>query len=57
VLQAYGVPQEVATSYTFVLHFALWLPITVLGLYYMAQEGVHWNKDVDEFKHTVRSTP
>jgi glycosyltransferase 2 family protein len=53
VLQAYGVPQEVATSYTFVLHFALWLPITVLGLYYMAQEGVHWNKDVDEFKHTA----
>lgn len=47
VLQAYGVKLEVATAYTFVLHFALWLPITLLGLYYMTREGVQWSKDVE----------
>jgi len=50
VLQAYGVDKETAASYTFVLHFALWLPITLLGLYYMAREGVHWSQDVEAFK-------
>jgi hypothetical protein len=51
VLQAYGVDREVAASYTFVLHFALWLPITLLGLFYMAREGVHWASDIAEFQH------
>ena len=49
VLQAYGVDYETAASYTFVLHFALWLPITLLGLFYMAREGVQWNKEVENF--------
>lgn len=30
-----GVPQSVAAGYTLVLHAALWLPITALGLYYL----------------------
>lgn len=47
-LEAYGVPSAVAQSYTFVLHFALWLPITLLGLYYMAREGVNWSQTVAE---------
>jgi hypothetical protein len=45
VLQAYNIPREVAASYTFVLHFALWFPVTALGLYYMVREGISW-KDV-----------
>lgn len=40
VLEAYGVPSALATSYTFVLHVALWLPITALGAYYLAREGL-----------------
>ena len=47
VLNAYGVKMEVATAYTFVLHFALWLPITLLGLYYMTREGVQWSKEIE----------
>src|SRR5512146_1848341 len=43
VLTAYGVPQAVAAGYTLVLHVALWLPITLLGAYYLAREGVHWS--------------
>jgi len=39
---AYGVPQAVATGYTLVLHAALWFPITALGAYYLAREGIRW---------------
>jgi uncharacterized protein (TIRG00374 family) len=42
VLTAYGVDHAVATGYTLVLHAALWLPITLLGLYYMLREGISW---------------
>jgi uncharacterized protein (TIRG00374 family) len=40
VLKAYGVEQAVATAYTVVLHAALWLPITLLGAWYMLREGL-----------------
>jgi uncharacterized protein (TIRG00374 family) len=42
VLMAYGVPQAIATGYTLVLHAALWVPITALGAYYLAREGIQW---------------
>ena len=44
VLQVYGVQAETAASYTFVLHFALWFPVTALGLFYMWREGIKWGK-------------
>ena len=43
VLTAYGVDHSIATGYTLVLHVALWLPITLLGAYFLAHEGVHWS--------------
>src|SRR5512141_2902548 len=43
VLTAYGVEQSVAAGYTLVLHVALWLPITLLGAYYLTREGIHWS--------------
>ena len=43
VLTAYGVEHSVAAGYTLVLHVALWLPITLLGAYYLAREGIKWN--------------
>jgi glycosyltransferase 2 family protein len=42
VLIALGVEANRAFGYTIVLHAALWLPITVLGGYYMWREGVKW---------------
>ncbi|MCA9979489.1 MAG: flippase-like domain-containing protein [Anaerolineales bacterium] len=42
VLVLYGVTPEIATAYTVVLHVALWLPITLLGAYYMVREGMSW---------------
>lgn len=43
VLVAYEVPGAEALGYAVVLHVALWLPITLLGAYYMTREGIKWN--------------
>ncbi|HRF47885.1 MAG TPA: lysylphosphatidylglycerol synthase transmembrane domain-containing protein [Anaerolineales bacterium] len=50
VLVAYGLPREIAVSYTLTLHAALWLPITLLGAYYMAREGLKWNEVQAEYQ-------
>lgn len=43
VLGAYGVEQATAAGYTLTLHAALWIPITLLGAYYLAREGIRWS--------------
>lgn len=48
VLEAYGVSTAVASSYTIVLHIALWLPITALGAYYLWREGLRWEAALKE---------
>jgi uncharacterized protein (TIRG00374 family) len=40
ILKLYGVEENIAAAYTLVLHVALWLPITVLGAYFMIREGL-----------------
>ena len=42
VLTLYGVEAAVATAYTLTLHAALWLPITLLGIYYMVRIQWRW---------------
>lgn len=42
ILKLYGIPADIAAAYTLVLHAALWLPITLLGAYYMLREGLGW---------------
>lgn len=39
ILVASGIKQAVAR----LLHVALWVPITVLGAYYMTREGIKWS--------------
>lgn len=46
-LKVFGVDPTVAAAYTLVLHAALWLPITLLGFWYMAYESLSW-QDFDE---------
>jgi len=46
VLGAYGVDQASAAGYTLTLHVALWLPITLLGAYYLAHEGIKWSDNL-----------
>ncbi len=43
VLTAYGVDQATAAGYTLVLHVALWLPITLVGAYFLTREGMRWS--------------
>jgi glycosyltransferase 2 family protein len=50
ILMAYGVPQGIATSYTLVLHGALWFPITMLGVYYYFRQPLRWGKDVKKLR-------
>ncbi len=42
VLKVFGVDPVVATAYTFVLHAALWLPITLLGIWEMVRQSLSW---------------
>jgi uncharacterized protein (TIRG00374 family) len=43
VLKVFGVEAATAAGYTVVLHVALWLPITLLGFWYLAREGLRWS--------------
>ncbi len=47
VLTAYGVDKALAAAYTLVLHVALWVPITLLGAYFLAREGLKWDKNIE----------
>jgi uncharacterized protein (TIRG00374 family) len=47
VLTAYNVDKAVAAAYTLVLHVALWVPITLLGAYFLAREGLKWSKNIE----------
>ncbi len=47
VLKVFGVNPDTAAAYTLVLHAALWLPITMLGFYYMLRQSVSWH-DFDQ---------
>ncbi|HEX6287576.1 MAG TPA: lysylphosphatidylglycerol synthase transmembrane domain-containing protein [Herpetosiphonaceae bacterium] len=44
ILKAFGQPANIAAAYTIVLHVALWLPITLLGFVFMAQESLRWRE-------------
>jgi uncharacterized protein (TIRG00374 family) len=40
VLTYFGIEQNLATSYTLVLHAALYLPVTFLGFFYLWRAGM-----------------
>lgn len=43
VLQTFGVNPSLAASYTFTLHAALWLPVTLVGAYHFWREQLRWS--------------
>lgn len=43
VLAAFGVERALAFGYTLVLHAALWLPVTAVGIYYFWREQLTWS--------------
>jgi hypothetical protein len=56
VLKAFGVNENIAGAYTLVLHAALWLPITLLGAYYMWRESLTWS-DLRQASQVTREQP
>ncbi len=44
VLKSFGVLESTAAAYTIVLHIALWLPITLLGLVYASHASLKWRE-------------
>lgn len=53
VLKVFAVDPVIATGYTLVLHAALWLPITLLGFWYMAQESMSWDEFTNVAQHST----
>lgn len=54
LLSAYGVPPEMATGYTLVLHAALWFPITALGAFYYFRQPLRWgSKEVKKIQENT----
>ena len=56
VLKVFGVNPTIAAAYTLVLHAALWLPITLLGLWYMFHQSMSW-QDFSKAMAESQSTP
>ncbi|MCL4859785.1 MAG: flippase-like domain-containing protein [Caldilineaceae bacterium] len=53
VLKRFGVEANLAASYTFTLHAALWLPVTLVGGYYFWREQLRWS-DLSRAEQQVR---
>ncbi|MFN2199803.1 MAG: lysylphosphatidylglycerol synthase transmembrane domain-containing protein [Caldilineaceae bacterium] len=53
-LVAFGVDRNLAASYTFTLHAALWLPVTLVGAFYFWRRRLHWSDlaSASEFEQT-----
>jgi uncharacterized protein (TIRG00374 family) len=54
ILKLFSVQADIAAAYTIVLHAALWLPITLLGFWYMGRQGVRWG-DFGRAMQTARA--
>jgi uncharacterized membrane protein YbhN (UPF0104 family) len=42
VLMAVGVDEATATAYALVVHVVIWLPVTLVGFYFLARQGLNW---------------
>jgi hypothetical protein len=42
VLIAEGAPPEIATAYALVVHMVIWLPVTLVGFFFLARQGLGW---------------
>ncbi len=51
-LVTFGVERNLAASYTFTLHAALWLPVTAIGAYFFWREHLRWD-DFDKARRQM----
>lgn len=52
-LAAFGVNRDLAASYTFTLHAALWLPVTLVGAYFFMRARLSWRDFKDAEKQAA----
>ncbi len=43
VMRAAGVPNNQALAYAVVVHIVIWLPVTLVGFYFLARQGLGWS--------------
>lgn len=42
VLTAVGIAQNTALAYAIVVHIVIWLPVTLVGFFFLVQYGLGW---------------
>jgi uncharacterized protein (TIRG00374 family) len=42
VLVAVGVDETLATAYALTVHVVIWLPVTLVGFYFLVRQGLNW---------------
>lgn len=55
ILTAYGIEKNLATGYTFTLHLALWVPVTLVGAYFFWRHSLRW-RDISIAQDEVEAT-
>ena len=50
ILTALNIDQQFAAGYTLLLHATLWLPVTLIGLFFFAKKGLRWNDAIENIK-------
>ena len=48
LLRAYGFDPATAAGFTLLLHATLWLPITLVGAFFFAREGINWTQALEK---------
>ncbi len=43
VLIAIGIPEVSALSYALIVHVVIWLPVTLVGFYFLIRQGLNWS--------------
>src|SRR5690606_27745918 len=54
-LETFGVDPSIAASYTFTLHAALWVPVTMLGAYFFWREHLKMS-DIEAARRAADAT-
>jgi uncharacterized protein (TIRG00374 family) len=48
LLRVYGFNSSIAAGFTLLLHATLWLPITLVGGFFFAKEGINWTQAIEK---------
>ena len=55
VMVAMGVSSAIATGYAVVVHIVIWLPVTLVGFFFLVRQGMGWS-DITQAKQLEQTT-